>query len=139
MNHFFPIGHTEFKTQTSQKFKFYEVKCKFTFTLTATCKIGFDNHIIFPIKESCSCVLHMVHIAVKVLIIINSHIIQKKKYYNSFNFQIIDNYAFKVYGHWVKKGEGQDRAALFQNYPKIDRRRMEEVGLSSNVALLSQA
>lgn len=34
--------------------------------------------------------------------------------------KVIDNYAFRVYGHWVKKGEGQDRAALFQNSPKID-------------------
>ncbi|KAK3863941.1 hypothetical protein Pcinc_030328 [Petrolisthes cinctipes] len=34
--------------------------------------------------------------------------------------KLIDNCAFRVYGHWVKKGEGQDRAALFQNTPKID-------------------
>ncbi|XP_042204331.1 phosphorylase b kinase gamma catalytic chain, skeletal muscle/heart isoform-like isoform X3 [Homarus americanus] len=34
--------------------------------------------------------------------------------------KVIDNCAFRVYGHWVKKGEGQDRAALFQNCPKID-------------------
>lgn len=34
--------------------------------------------------------------------------------------KVIDNCAFRVYGHWVKKGEGQDRAALFQNYPKLD-------------------
>ncbi|KAK8731711.1 hypothetical protein OTU49_007436 [Cherax quadricarinatus] len=34
--------------------------------------------------------------------------------------KVIDNCAFRVYGHWVKKGEGQDRAALFQNCPKLD-------------------
>ncbi|CAL4058929.1 unnamed protein product, partial [Meganyctiphanes norvegica] len=34
--------------------------------------------------------------------------------------KVIDNCAFRVYGHWVKKGEGQDRAALFQNFPKVD-------------------
>lgn len=34
--------------------------------------------------------------------------------------KVIDNCAFRVYGHWVKKGEGQDRAALFQNCPKYD-------------------
>jgi len=34
--------------------------------------------------------------------------------------KILDQCAFKVYGHWVKKGEGQDRAALFQNTPKMD-------------------
>uniref|UniRef100_A0A2P2IDH6 phosphorylase kinase n=1 Tax=Hirondellea gigas TaxID=1518452 RepID=A0A2P2IDH6_9CRUS len=35
--------------------------------------------------------------------------------------KVLDQCAFRVYGHWVKKGEGQDRAALFQNYPKMDR------------------
>ncbi|CAL4122233.1 unnamed protein product, partial [Meganyctiphanes norvegica] len=34
--------------------------------------------------------------------------------------KVIDNCGFRVYGHWVKKGEGQDRAALFQNLPKMD-------------------
>lgn len=35
-------------------------------------------------------------------------------------FQVIDGCAFRVYGHWVKKGEGQNRAALFENTPKIE-------------------
>jgi len=34
--------------------------------------------------------------------------------------KVLDQCAFKVYGHWVKKGEGQDRAALFQNTFKMD-------------------
>ncbi|PSN49809.1 Phosphorylase b kinase gamma catalytic chain [Blattella germanica] len=34
--------------------------------------------------------------------------------------QVIDGCAFRVYGHWVKKGEGQNRAALFENTPKIE-------------------
>ncbi|XP_071790096.1 phosphorylase b kinase gamma catalytic chain, skeletal muscle/heart isoform-like [Asterias amurensis] len=32
----------------------------------------------------------------------------------------IDGCAFGIYGHWVKKGEGQNRAALFENVPKTD-------------------
>lgn len=32
----------------------------------------------------------------------------------------IDNCAFRVYGHWVKKGEGQSRAALFEMSPKTE-------------------
>ncbi|XP_078278341.1 phosphorylase b kinase gamma catalytic chain, skeletal muscle/heart isoform-like [Rhinoraja longicauda] len=32
--------------------------------------------------------------------------------------KIIDGCAFKVYGHWVKKGLQQNRAALFENSPK---------------------
>lgn len=32
----------------------------------------------------------------------------------------IDNCAFRIYGHWVKKGEGQNRAALFEMKPKRD-------------------
>lgn len=34
--------------------------------------------------------------------------------------QVIDACAFRVYGHWVKKGEGQNRAALFENQPKTE-------------------
>ena len=32
--------------------------------------------------------------------------------------KVIDNGAFRIYSHWVKKGEGQNRAALFEHYPK---------------------
>ncbi|XP_069044202.1 phosphorylase b kinase gamma catalytic chain, liver/testis isoform [Lepisosteus oculatus] len=32
--------------------------------------------------------------------------------------KLIDACAFRIYGHWVKKGEQQNRAALFQNSPK---------------------
>jgi len=38
----------------------------------------------------------------------------------SLSLQVIDGCAFRVYGHWVKKGEGQNRAALFENTPKIE-------------------
>ncbi|XP_073723112.1 phosphorylase b kinase gamma catalytic chain, liver/testis isoform [Misgurnus anguillicaudatus] len=33
--------------------------------------------------------------------------------------KLIDGCAFRIYGHWVKKGEQQNRAALFQNSAKI--------------------
>ncbi|XP_012693409.1 phosphorylase kinase, gamma 1a (muscle) [Clupea harengus] len=32
--------------------------------------------------------------------------------------KLIDAQAFKIYGHWVKKGQTQNRAALFENTPK---------------------
>lgn len=32
--------------------------------------------------------------------------------------RLIDAYAFRIYGHWVKKGQAQNRAALFENKPK---------------------
>lgn len=32
--------------------------------------------------------------------------------------RLIDAYAFRIYGHWVKKGQQQNRAALFENIPK---------------------
>lgn len=35
-------------------------------------------------------------------------------------FKEIDGCAFRVYGHWVKKGEGQNRAALFENTPRTE-------------------
>lgn len=31
----------------------------------------------------------------------------------------IDACAFKIYGHWVKKGQTQNRAALSDNTPKF--------------------
>ncbi|KAG2459478.1 PHKG1 kinase, partial [Polypterus senegalus] len=32
--------------------------------------------------------------------------------------KMIDACAFRIYGHWVKKGQAQNRAALFENTPK---------------------
>ena len=32
--------------------------------------------------------------------------------------KVIDNGAFRIYNHWVKRGEGQNRAALFEHYAK---------------------
>ncbi|KAJ1184835.1 hypothetical protein NDU88_001632 [Pleurodeles waltl] len=32
--------------------------------------------------------------------------------------KLIDACAFRIYGHWVKKGQQQNRAALFENTPK---------------------
>jgi len=34
--------------------------------------------------------------------------------------KLIDSAAFTIYGHWVKKGEQQNRAALFEIEPKCD-------------------
>ena len=34
--------------------------------------------------------------------------------------RMIDMASFTVYGHWVKKGEQQNRAALFEVEPKCD-------------------
>lgn len=37
--------------------------------------------------------------------------------------KVIDGAAFKIYGHWVKKNDGQNRAAMFEHSPKIDLKR----------------
>jgi phosphorylase kinase gamma subunit len=37
--------------------------------------------------------------------------------------KVIDGAAFKIYGHWVKKNDGQNRAAMFEHCPKIDLKR----------------
>merc|ERR1712025_1312173 len=34
--------------------------------------------------------------------------------------KVLDGAAFKVYGHWVKRGEGQNRAAMFELSPKTE-------------------
>ncbi|XP_044737726.1 phosphorylase b kinase gamma catalytic chain, skeletal muscle/heart isoform isoform X1 [Chrysoperla carnea] len=44
--------------------------------------------------------------------------------------KIIDGCAFRVYGHWVKKGEGQNRAALFENAPKTELKHIYITNLS---------
>jgi len=48
--------------------------------------------------------------------------------------KVIDGAAFRVYGHWVKRGEGQNRAAMFELKPKTEVRRQrlqEEAGLGT--------
>ncbi|EFA05218.1 phosphorylase b kinase gamma catalytic chain, skeletal muscle/heart isoform isoform X1 [Tribolium castaneum] len=44
--------------------------------------------------------------------------------------KIVDGCAFRVYGHWVKKGEGQNRAALFENIPKTELKHIYVTNLS---------
>lgn len=39
-------------------------------------------------------------------------------YENRFVRSLIDACAFQIYSHWVKRGEEQNRAALFENVPK---------------------
>lgn len=34
--------------------------------------------------------------------------------------KVIDGCAFRIYGHWVKKGDNQNRAALFEHLLKVD-------------------
>ncbi len=36
--------------------------------------------------------------------------------------KVIDGGAFNIYSHWVKKGEGQNRAALFEHFPRREMR-----------------
>ena len=35
----------------------------------------------------------------------------------------IERHSFNLYSHWIKKGQGQDRAAVFQHTPKRDSKR----------------
>lgn len=44
--------------------------------------------------------------------------------------KVVDGCAFRVYGHWVKKGEGQNRAALFENIPKTELKQLYVNNLS---------
>ncbi|KAJ8921202.1 hypothetical protein NQ315_013674 [Exocentrus adspersus] len=44
--------------------------------------------------------------------------------------KIVDGCAFRVYGHWVKKGEGQNRAALFENTLKTELKHIYVTNLS---------
>lgn len=49
---------------------------------------------------------------------ISLHSIGPVPYDNRYVRSLIDACAFQVYGHWVKRGEEQNRAALFETVPK---------------------
>ncbi len=40
-------------------------------------------------------------------------------YENRFIRKLMDSCAFNMYSHWVKRGEEQNRAALFETKPKL--------------------
>jgi len=44
----------------------------------------------------------------------------------------IDGAAFQVYSHWVKRGEGQNRAAMFEHLPKTE---LKKAGKSTDLVL----
>jgi len=46
--------------------------------------------------------------------------------------KLIDSAAFTIYGHWVKKGEQQNRAALFEIEPKCDLKTLHRTHLELN-------
>jgi phosphorylase kinase gamma subunit len=45
--------------------------------------------------------------------------IGSKPYENRFVRKLIDACAFQIYSPWVKRGEEQNRAALFETTPKV--------------------
>nr|XP_054749282.1 phosphorylase b kinase gamma catalytic chain, skeletal muscle/heart isoform-like isoform X2 [Lytechinus pictus] len=56
--------------------------------------------------------------------IVSPHTIQENPYGIKAIRKALDGCAFNIYRHWVKKGQGQDRAALFANSPKMDIKNM---------------
>ena len=51
---------------------------------------------------------------------ISKDVILKNPYSVKGFLKLIDGCAFKMYGHWVKKGDNQNRAALFEHSPRED-------------------
>ena len=49
-------------------------------------------------------------------------------YSNRYIRKMIDSCAFSMYGHWVKRGEEQNRAALFETTPKLAGKTSDLVG-----------
>jgi len=70
-----------------------------------------DPYKLKPFRKVCgrSCTVYAIVLAYQNFII-----------FFLFVSQVIDNCAFRVYGHWVKKGDCQNRAALFENSPKTE-------------------
>jgi len=54
----------------------------------------------------------------KPVVILNMSILSDSPYEFKYVRKILDGCAFKIYGHWVKRGEQQNRAALFETVPK---------------------
>ena len=44
----------------------------------------------------------------------------------------IERHSFNLYSHWIKKGQGQDRAAVFQHSPKRDGKRKKSQMMKSS-------
>ena len=53
--------------------------------------------------------------------------------------KVIDGAAFKIYGHWVKKNDGQNRAAMFEHSPKIDVKRARAAEEAATAAAAAAA
>ena len=51
---------------------------------------------------------------------VNKQAVRRDPYSVRLFRKAIEAGAFKIYGHWVKRGEHQNRAALFENTPKRD-------------------
>ena len=54
----------------------------------------------------------------KPVVILNMSILSSNPYEFKYVRQSLDTCAFGMYGHWVKRGEQQNRAALFETVPK---------------------
>ncbi|XP_012289165.1 phosphorylase b kinase gamma catalytic chain, skeletal muscle/heart isoform isoform X1 [Orussus abietinus] len=61
---------------------------------------------------------------------LSAHVARTDPYRIKLLRKVIDGCAFRVYGHWVKKGEGQNRAALFENTPKTELKHLYVSNLS---------
>ncbi|XP_001947448.1 phosphorylase b kinase gamma catalytic chain, skeletal muscle/heart isoform [Acyrthosiphon pisum] len=51
---------------------------------------------------------------------ISVKLVKQDPYRHKILRKLTDAMAFRVYGHWIKKGEGQNRAALFENTHKTE-------------------
>ncbi|XP_015366091.1 PREDICTED: phosphorylase b kinase gamma catalytic chain, skeletal muscle/heart isoform-like [Diuraphis noxia] len=51
---------------------------------------------------------------------ISIKLVKQDPYRHKILRKLTDAMAFRVYGHWIKKGEGQNRAALFENIHKTE-------------------
>ena len=54
----------------------------------------------------------------KPIVILNMSILSNNPYEFKYIRRSLDTCAFGMYGHWVKRGEQQNRAALFETVPK---------------------
>lgn len=64
---------------------------------------------------------------------LNISLLAKDPYANKKLRKFIDTWSYNIYSQWVKKGEEQNRAALFENAPRRDLINQSETDASTNL------
>lgn len=94
------LAHPFFQQYVVEEVRHFSPRGKFkviALTVLASVRIYYQYHRVKPVTQE--------------IVICDPYALRPLR-------RLIDAYAFRIYGHWVKKGQQQNRAALFENTPK---------------------